>query len=381
MSWPNAYLGEVCSFLSGFAFKSDYFSEEPVGLPIIRIRDVLPGTSKTYYNGPYHADYLISNGDILIGMDGEFNRERWKSSAALLNQRVCKAIAKEIVLDDGYLYHALPSILKRIEGETPFVTVKHLSVAKIRSAEIPLPPLEEQRRIAAILNRISHLLIRAKHACALNEKLQESIFNHSFGEFEEAAAKYQTLKLEDICSQITDGEHQTPLRSESGVKLLSARNVRNGYLDFLDVDYVPNEEFLRIGRRCAPVRGDVLISCSGSIGRVAVVDTDEPLAMVRSAAMARPVPTKVRPVFLEFLLRTRHLQQCMQRSANASSQANLFQGKIRALPVFLPPHAEQDVFVARILKARRFAQSVSGRAIELQALLKSTENIAFSGEI
>jgi len=247
--------------------------------------------------------------------------------------------------------------------------------------KIPLPPLEEQRRIAAILNRISHLLIRAKHACALNEKLQESIFNHSFGEFEEAAAKYQTLKLEDICSQITDGEHQTPLRSESGVKLLSARNVRNGYLDFLDVDYVPNEEFLRIGRRCAPVRGDVLISCSGSIGRVAVVDTDEPLAMVRSAAMARPVPTKVRPVFLEFLLRTRHLQQCMQRSANASSQANLFQGKIRALPVFLPPHAEQDVFVARILKARRFAQSVSGRAIELQALLKSTENIAFSGEI
>jgi len=139
MSWPSAYLGEVCSFLSGFAFKSDYFSDEPVGLPIIRIRDVLPGTSKTYYSGPYHADYLINNGDILIGMDGEFNRERWKSSAALLNQRVCRTIAKEDVLNNDYLYHALPTILKRIEEETPFVTVKHLSVAKLRSAEIPLP--------------------------------------------------------------------------------------------------------------------------------------------------------------------------------------------------------------------------------------------------
>jgi type I restriction enzyme S subunit len=295
MRWATVELGEVCVFLSGFAFKSDLFSAEPNGLPVIRIRDVLPGSSKTFYSGDYQSQYIVERGDILIGMDGEFNRERWKSDPALLNQRVCKAIARSNILDDGYLYHALPMLLKKIEDETPFVTVKHLSVAKLKSAQIPIPPLEEQRRIAAILDRVSFLLMRSDNACTLVDKLQESIFIHSFGEFGEAAARYPTLKLEDVCSLITDGEHQTPLRSDSGVKLLSARNIRNGKLDFSDVDFVPMEEFARIGRRCAPVRGDVLISCSGSIGRVAVVDTDEPLAMVRSAAMARPWLTDTSP--------------------------------------------------------------------------------------
>jgi type I restriction enzyme S subunit len=223
--------------------------------------------------------------------------------------------------------------------------------------------------------------MRSDNACTLVDRLQESIFIHSFGEFGEAAARYPTLKLEDVCSLITDGEHQTPLRSDSGVKLLSARNIRNGKLDFSDVDFVPMEEFARIGRRCAPVRGDVLISCSGSIGRVAVVDTDEPLAMVRSAAMARPIQAKVRPFYLEILLRSRHLQQCMQKSANASSQANLFQGKIRALPVFLPSLEEQDAFVARASKARASAHILASRVIELQALMQSAQNAAFSGGI
>ena len=84
MKSANVELGEVCSFLSGFAFKAELFSSEPIGLPLIRIRDVLPGRSNTYYSGPYQSEYVVKKGDILIGMDGEFNRERWKSDPALL---------------------------------------------------------------------------------------------------------------------------------------------------------------------------------------------------------------------------------------------------------------------------------------------------------
>jgi type I restriction enzyme S subunit len=88
MKWTTVELGEVCYFLSGFAFKSELFSTEPLGLPIIRIRDVLPGSSATFYSGDYQPQFIVEKGDILIGMDGEFNRERWKSDPALLNQRV-----------------------------------------------------------------------------------------------------------------------------------------------------------------------------------------------------------------------------------------------------------------------------------------------------
>lgn len=58
------------------------------------------GSSSTFYSGEYEAKYIIKNGDVLIGMDGEFNRERWKGDNALLNQRVCKISTLSNQLND-----------------------------------------------------------------------------------------------------------------------------------------------------------------------------------------------------------------------------------------------------------------------------------------
>lgn len=380
MSHPQVPLGDVADFINGAAFKPEDWGED--GLPIIRIQNLTDSSKPFNYTRRKVSEKLVVNpGDLLVSWSATLGVFQWNGPQGLLNQHIFRVLPDDALVDTNYLRHALERALDDMERHLHGATMKHVNRGEFLGTKIPLPPLEEQLRIAAILDRVSFLLMRSDNACSLVDKLQESIFIHSFGEFGEAAARYPTLKLEDVCSLITDGEHQTPLRSDSGVKLLSARNIRNGKLDFSDVDFVPMEEFARIGRRCAPVRGDVLISCSGSIGRVAVVDTDEPLAMVRSAAMARPIQSKVRPFYLEILLRSKHLQQCMQKSANASSQANLFQGKIRALPVFLPSLEEQDAFVARASKARASAHILASRVIELQALMQSAQNAAFSGGI
>ena len=89
LTQPTVALGDLVGILSGFAFKSERFADAG-GLPIVRIRDVKRGYSETFYSGEYDDCYVVNNGDLLIGMDGEFNRERWKGGKALLNQRVCK---------------------------------------------------------------------------------------------------------------------------------------------------------------------------------------------------------------------------------------------------------------------------------------------------
>jgi type I restriction enzyme S subunit len=202
MKRTTVELGEVCDFLSGFAFKSELFSTEPIGLPIIRIRDVLSGSSATFYCGDHQPQYIVQKGDILIGMDGEFNRERWKSDPALLNQRVCKAIARESLVDNGYLYHALPMLLKKIEDETPFVTVKHLSVAKLKSAQIPLHPLEEQRRIAAILDKVALLIQSAAQAFCLSQELKKSLVHETLRLAREGDERVR-IKVREVADMIT----------------------------------------------------------------------------------------------------------------------------------------------------------------------------------
>ncbi len=77
MKTSSVLLGDHLEILSGFAFKSEKFNIEKRGLPLVRIRDVVPGQSDTYYDGEFDSQFLINDGDLLVGMDGEFNRARW----------------------------------------------------------------------------------------------------------------------------------------------------------------------------------------------------------------------------------------------------------------------------------------------------------------
>ena len=150
-------LHELCNIQYGYAFDSASFTDDASYTPLVRIRDVKRGYSETYYSGAYSDEYIIRAGDLLVGMDGEFNAAKWKSRDALLNQRVCKIIAKKET-DGEYLRFALSVALKIIEERTAFVTVKHLSVKELNKIKIQAPSYEEQKNIAGILLRIEEII-------------------------------------------------------------------------------------------------------------------------------------------------------------------------------------------------------------------------------
>lgn len=152
-TWLRASLGAVAGILNGFAFKSEFFSSSE-GVPLARIRDVLRGRSETYYSGEYDERYVIDRGDILVGMDGDFNCAYWQDGRALLNQRVCKVIVDERLYDQSFLAYVLPGYLSAINDHTSSVTVKHLSSCTMSNIPLPLPPLVEQRAIAAKIDAL-----------------------------------------------------------------------------------------------------------------------------------------------------------------------------------------------------------------------------------
>lgn len=142
----------------GFAFDSKLFTDDEQYIPLIRIRDVVPAKPSTYYSGEYCSDYIIRKGDMLVGMDGNFNMEKWNDRDGLLNQRVCKIYAKdESLLLDGFLYHYLRPLFKKIENSIQGSTVKHLSAKVINHIEIPLPPIDVQTEIVRILDKFTSL--------------------------------------------------------------------------------------------------------------------------------------------------------------------------------------------------------------------------------
>lgn len=148
-SWLRIELKDIAEVLNGFAFSSSHFNNDGIGLPLIRIRDVIEGHTTTYYNGNYEDIYLVNKNEILVGMDGDFNLGLWKSLPSLLNQRVCKiSVKNDNYYDKQFLIYLLPPYLKAINDATSSITVKHLSSKTLSEILLPLPPLNEQKRIA-----------------------------------------------------------------------------------------------------------------------------------------------------------------------------------------------------------------------------------------
>lgn len=150
--WSRIRLGDIGEVLNGFAFKAELFTREG-GMPLIRIRDVGRDASETFYSGEFDERYVVNVGDLLVGMDGDFNCARWRGPRSLLNQRVCKIKVDESVYLPGFLDYVLPGYLKAINDATSSVTVKHLSSRTIQDIPLPLPSMEEQLEIVAELEK------------------------------------------------------------------------------------------------------------------------------------------------------------------------------------------------------------------------------------
>jgi type I restriction enzyme S subunit len=247
----------------------------------------------------------------------------------------------------------------------------------VLESSLPLPPLPEQRRIAAILDKADALRAKRREAIAKLDQLLQAVFLDMFGDPVTNPKGWPVVSLGDVSVQITDGAHHTPERQASGIPLLSARNVLMGHVDFENVDFVSPEEFKRLRKRCEPSRGDILISCSGTIGRVAAVRTDQPFTLVRSAALVKLNPEVAHTTYFEHHLRCDDLQRQMMRSARAVAQANLFQGPIRALQVMLPPLGEQQRFDELVARVYRSRESVTASLSKLNSLFTSLQHAAF----
>lgn len=118
---------DLCDVLYGFPCDASKFNDDMIGLPLVRIRDVLEGKSDTYTIESVPEEYKIHSGDLLVGMDGNFHVGIWKDIEAILCQRVCRISSKDNeVLLDGFLNHLIEPIMKKIELGKQSGTVKHL---------------------------------------------------------------------------------------------------------------------------------------------------------------------------------------------------------------------------------------------------------------
>jgi type I restriction enzyme S subunit len=263
--------------------------------------------------------------------------------------------------------------------------VNQASVRKedLFALKIPLPPLPEQRRIAALLAKADRLRRLRRYARQLGDTYLQSVFLEMFGESLEGKTDIPLVVLEGVCTKITDGTHITPEYIESGVPFVSIKDLTKtpGQIDFSDVKYISREEHEKISRLSSVERNDILYTKVGSYGIAQIVDTDREFSIFVSVALLKPDNTKILPKFLEIVLKSDFVKRQADRLVSGIGVPDLHLREIKTFRIPLPSKPVQQIFVevARRYDRLRKQQRESARQAEMlfQSLLKS----AFEGNI
>lgn len=359
-------LTDVCDIQYGYAFDSKKFTDDELYIPLVRIRDVKRGISETYYAGMYLEEYVIRAGDLLIGMDGEFNIARWKSRDALLNQRVCKISAKDNVCEE-YIRFILSKELKVIEKRTAFVTVKHLSAKELNKLELDIPKFQEQKRIAEILAKIETIIEERQKELQKLDELIKARFVELFGTLDYPVQEFKKATLKELCTKITDGKHGGCTQEEGTERyFVGAREIYDNAVHYDTAPEINLAEFEKDYKRCNVEIGDFLIVNTGAtIGKSAIaIDPRTKYTLLqKSVALLKAKRELLNPVFLQYCYK---VNEKMYKVESASAQPNLLLSKINSTEIYVPPMELQEQFAA-------FAEQTDKSKLAIQEALDKAQ--------
>lgn len=310
------------------------------------------------------ARYGASIGKILTGLSGAYN------------VAIMRAIPDTHMLQKKYLYYYLKS---------PYFQTAILNVGSraaqagfnkedLSKLEIKCPLLSEQDSIIDILQKVESIIGKRKKELIFLGELVKARFVEMFGTLHDNENGFDIVTIEDVCSLIKDGTHQTPQYTEDkkeGYKFLSSKDVMSQKVDWTNIKYIPAELHEKLYATIKPQRNDILMSKNGvNYGVAAVNDTDEVFDIYVSLALLRPKKI-IDPVFLKCVINNPETKWQFDSSIKGIGVPNLHLGEIKKTRMFLPPIELQNQFADFVRAIDKSKVAIKKSLDETQILFDS----------
>lgn len=372
----TAQLGDVAEFINGMAFKPEDWHDN--GLPIIRIQNLTDPSkpiNKTNRKAP--EKYKVKRGDILVSWSATLGVFTWeRTDEALVNQHIFRVVPNTSLINPDYLRHILEGALASMEQHLHGATMKHVNRGEFLATRIPLPPLAEQRRIAAILDHADALGHQRTKVDDLIDALLWASFHRLLG-----SGDWPAASLADCSQAIIDCPHSTPKWTSEGEVCIRTSNLTKGGWDWSDKRFVSLDSYESRSHRAEVNAGDIVLSREGTVGVAAIVEPGQRLCLGQRLVQIRTDTCKATPEYLLHYLLFALSPERISHLMVGSTARHLNVRELRELPIPVPPMHMQVAFSTELnaLNALRLRSRRAGQ-IQLE-LFASLQSRAFSGQL
>ena len=371
-------LGEVATYINGFAFKPKDRGDK--GLPIIRIQDLTGnGCDLGFYDGKYPEKIEINNGDVLISWSASLGVYVWNKGKALLNQHIFKVCFDKTPIDKKYFVYAVQYKLSEMGQKTHGATMKHIVKKDFEETVIPYPLMKNQIEIAKKLDKAYNGIELRKKELLLLDTLIKARFVEMFGDLNVNDKGWKVVPLMDVCSQLKryptfcNMEYQ-----ESGVRVIRIGNILiDGHMDTDDSNYVfvytnANVDFpdtvIEMQDIVMAVRGD-----GSAAKRIGIIREDKLVGANISPNLIRIQANRniIEPVWLFYYLTSEVGQKRLDAYVNKTAKKNIAAKDIARVITPVPDLHLQKNYVDFVNQVNKSKVAVQKALDEAQLLFDS----------
>ena len=375
-NWQIKKIGEICDILDN--------KRKPVTQ-----RDRISG-KYPYYGATgiqdYVSEYIFDEKLILIGEDGakwgagentafSVEGKYWVNNHAHVIRP-----HRDMVLDNWIIYFLnVNDLSKHITG----LTVQKLNQEKLRGIEIPLPNIQEQKRIVIVLDEVFNKVGKAKENSERNLQNSKTLFESYLQNiFINSNNGWEERTLGDVYD-VRDGTHDSPKYQKEGYALITSKNLKRDELDYRRIKYISEKDYQKINDRSKVDKGDILFAMIGTIGNPVVVRVDPNFA-IKNVALFK-VPKEQDSYFLKYFLDSKFVIDKMLSEAKGTTQKFVGLGYLRDFKIKLPDLKEQKAIVKKLdelsEQTKKLEEIYKKKLTDLEELKKSVLKKAFTGEL
>lgn len=402
--WKLKRIQESTSIINGYPFESSKFNPTK-GMPLVRIRDIRHQKIEVFFDGVVPEAAIINNGDILIGMDGDFNVAKWTSGMAALNQRVA-CIRHENPIIQSFLYYLLPYHMKIVNDLTYYTTVKHLSSNDILKTTFALPSENELKNIVSFLNhettQIDTLIEKQQTLIQLLKEKRQAVISHAvtkglnpdapmkdsgvewLGEVPEHWGLTRIKYITSVFEQGWSPQCDSRPAEENEYGVLKVGCVNHGKFNVKENKALPPELSPKL--QYLIYKNDLLISRANTkelVGSAAVVDDDyDNILLCDKLYRLRFIP-EINPRLVSFYLSIGAVREQIELQASGASHSmqNISQDVIKEMPCFFLSKEESKSILAFIDKQTEVFDSLINNAQKAIQLMQERRTALISAAV